>query len=188
MFDLNTQYSRYDALGTGSGTTISYYGYTIQGVNGISNPSDTSVVFSLKKTYYIDNVQYIEWANGYSAGYECSWTNRSSYFATPSNIAVTATSSFDGSRTNITFNWNASTGSSRYNALITYNGGNTVRYLADACSSAVLNPENKPGNFIFINQTSCVAQNCLTGYTYSISIYPYNSAGAGSVSTVSIKI
>ena len=185
MIDINTLYSRYDPGASASGA---YYGYNAQNSMISQNYTDASTVFSIKKVYSVGNVQYIAWSNNTIAAYESDWTNRAAWFATPSNITVTATSSVSNGITNIIFNWSSSTGSSRYIANITNQNGVPITYLADASSSAVLNPEHKATTLQFINQTSCTLQNVLTGATYSISIYPSNGYGSASVSTVSVAV
>ena len=181
MIDLNTLYSRYDPGATATGA---YYGYTVQNSISSQNTSDTSYVFSLKKVFSIGNVQYTQWANNTINTYESDWANRASWFATPSNITVTGTSSFNGSYTTVTFNWTGATGCSRYIANITNQLGQAITYLPDI--SHRLNPNHNSTSLQFVNQLSCTLQNVIVGNTYSISIYPSN--GYGSASTVSASV
>jgi hypothetical protein len=192
MIDLNSMYVRYDSVGNanGTGASATYYGYINQSQTSNTNPSDSASVFSIKKMYWIGNVQYTSWSNNVVSAYESDWTNRILFFGTPSSTTtVTATSSYDGSKTNITFNWTAVAGVSRY--LVSMNGGpnNTaITYLPDALSSAVLNPEHKSTTLQFVNQNYCTIQNVATGSTYYISVVPSNGYGACTASTASIAI
>ncbi len=189
MIDNNTMYVRYDALGAGTGGTISYYGYINQNQASNPNPSDSTPAFSIKKIYWNANVQNTVWSNNVIGSYESDWTNRTAYFATPSGISsITATYSYDGWKNNIRFNWTAVTGVSRYLVNITGPNNKAITYLADALSSAVLNPENKTTTLTFINQTGCLLQNVATGSTYNITVQPSNSYGTCTASTTSITI
>jgi hypothetical protein len=193
MIDNNSMYVRYDAIGNanGTGATAAYYGY----INTLPNQtqttsSDSSAVFSLKKTYWVGNSQYTAWSNNVIGSYECDWTNRISYFATPSAVTtVTATYSFDGWKNNIRFSWTMIPGVSRY-AVNIYGGANykSITYLQDAMSSAVNNPENKSSTMYFINTNSCTIQNVATGSTYTIIVQPSNGFGTCTASTTSIGI
>jgi hypothetical protein len=185
MLNSNTLHSRYDPGASASGI---YYGYINQGSAFTQNPADTDSVFSIRKQYYVGNVQYNVWSNVAMGMFESSWTNRAACFAAPSNINVTGASSYDGSKWNITFTWNSSTGSSRYLANISYNNGMPITYLADAVSSAVLNPERKSTTLTFVNQNSCTLQNCARGYTYIMNITPNNGYGSGAFVTASVTI
>lgn len=190
MIDNNTMYVRYDALGSGTGGTISYYGYINQNQVSNPNPSDSTAAFSIKKVSWNGNVQSTVWSNNAIATFECDWTNRAAYFATPSGTSsITATYSFDGYKNNIRFNWTSVTGVSRY--LVTLSGGpynRAITYLADALSSAVLNPEHNTSTLTFINQTGCLVQNVATGSTYYITVQPSNSYGTCTASSGSITI
>lgn len=188
-FDLNTLYTRYDSAGTNSGaggavgvgTTISYYGYSNPGI------ADSSTSFSIKKVYNIGNVQYVDWNNNAVADYSASWTNRNFYFATPSNIAVTGATSFDGTYYNVTFNWGpGSTGSSKYIATFAENGRifTNLAYASDTNYSAY----NNSTSVTFINQTSATLNRCRAGYSYSISIYAMNGVGVSSTATRNIAL
>lgn len=189
MIDNNTMYVRYDAVGAGTGGTISYYGYINQNQVTNPNPSDSTAAFSIKKVYWNGNVQNTVWSNNVIGAFESDWTNRSSYFATPSGTAsITATYSFDGYKNNIRFNWTSVAGVSRY--LVTLSGGrynSAITYLADALSPAVLNPEHNY-TLTFINQNGCLLQNVATGSTYYITVQPSNSYGTCTASSGSITI
>jgi hypothetical protein len=152
------------------------------------NPTDTTPVFAIKQVTYQGNVQYVNWSNAGLALYESKWVDRAACFATPSNISITGASSFDGSSWNINFNWIASTGSSRYYILANENG----RYITntvDAGSPTLVGGNNTSFNLKLANNTtSFTLYKCRPGYTYSVSIYPYNGYGQGSASTLSIQI
>ena len=190
MIDNNTMYVRYDAIGAGTGATISYYGYINQNQISNPNPSDNTAAFSIKKIYWNGNTQYTAWSNNTIGAYESDWTNRSSFFGTPSTTTtVIATYSYDGWKNNISFSWTSVAGVSRY--LVSISGGpnNTaITYLADSLSSAVLNPEHKSTTLTFINQSGCIAQNVATGSTYNITVTPSNGYGTCTASTASITI
>ena len=185
MIDLNTLYSRFDPGATATGT---YYGYNNQNSFVLQNFVDSATVFSIKKVYSVNNVQYTQWSNNTIAAYESNWNDRASFFATPSSITVTGSSTFDGVKTNITFNWSAATGSSRYIANISNQNGVAVTYLQDASSSAVYNPEHRPSSLTFINQNSCTLQNVATASTYTIFIYPSNGYGSASTTSTSVTV
>ena len=180
-FDLNTLYTRYDSSGTGSpGTTISYYGYSNPGI------ADSTTSFSIKKIYWQGTVQYVDWANNAIGNYECSWTNRATYFATPSNVSIiSATYTGNGVENNITFTWVAATGSSRYSA--TFLKGNTLlTNLFDVGGFQYNQAGQNLYNKTFVNQTSATLYNCPINYTYSISLYAYNSAGTTPTATQTV--
>ena len=188
-FDLNTLYTRYDSAGTnsgaggsvGAGTAIKYYGY--------SNPGtvDSTTSFSIKKVYNIGSVEYVDWNNNAVADYSASWTNRNFYFATPSNIAVTGATTFDGTYYNVTFNWGpGSTGSSKYNVKLTENGRAIIN--PAMASDYINNPYNNPTSLTLINQTSITLNRCLAGKAYSISIYGYNGVGVSSTVTTTVNV
>ncbi len=193
MVDQNTLYARYD-LGLGAST--SYYGYLAPNQFTNLNPSDSSANFAIKEITYSGNVQYVIWANNSLDTYECSWTNRAAYFATPSNTSISGTATNLGALKQanlITFNWIAATGASRYSANITFMNpaGNTkqITYLPDACSDTRTNPYLNSTNLVFVGVTSCTLYNCLSGgYTYSISLYPYNGIANGVAATASVFI
>ncbi len=192
MIDNNTSYARYEINGAsgGTGTSASYYGYIYQNQATPTNITDSSTVFSIKKQYYIGNVQYSAWSNNTVAAYESDWTNRVSYFATPSGTtSITATYSFNGSQNIINFSWTSVTGVSRY--LININGGpnnSAITYFPDALSSAILNPEHRSTTLTLVNQVGCIIQNVATGSSYTIVVQPSNGYGTGSASTLSITI
>jgi hypothetical protein len=188
-FDLNTLYTRYDSTGTnsgaagtvGAGTGIKYYGYSSPGTQ------DTTTSFSIKKVYNIANVEYVDWSGNAIADYTCSWTNRNFYFATPSNIAVTSTYSLNSSFYDVTFAWApGSTGSSRYNVILTENG-RIIRDTSKA-SDYINNPYNNTNSLTLINQTSITLNRCLAGKTYAISIYGYNGYGVTTTVTSSVNL
>ena len=188
-FDLNTLYTRYDSAGTnsgaagavGAGTGILYYGYSLPGT------SDNSTTFSIKKVYNIGNVQYVDWSGNAIADYTCSWTNRNFYFATPSNIALTGVTSFDGTWYNVSFNWGpGSTGSSRYNVKLTENGRAIIN--PAMASDFINNPYNNSTSLTLINQTSITLNRCLSGKSYSISVYGYNGVGVSNTATLNIAL
>ena len=185
MLDINTLYSRYD----NAGASVSYYGYLPQNQMTSQNPTDATPVFSIKQITYQGNVQYVNWSNAGIALYESKWSDRAACFATPSNISITGASSFDGSFYNINFSWIASTGSSRYNILLDENGSRYITNLSDAGSPTLVGGNNTSFNLKLPNNTTSLTLNkCRHGYTYSISVYPYNGYGSGSASTLSIQI
>jgi hypothetical protein len=176
-----TLYTRYEAVGAGAGSTVSYYGY--------SQPSaiDGDVSFAIKKQYYIGNIQYSIWNNNIMGSFESKWTDRAAYFATPSNIVVTATSSTNGSFKDVTFNWTTSTDSSRY-TVYAYEDLKYVTNIADA-SSPTVNPHQNSYNLKLQNNTNSVTLNkCRAGYTYSISVQPSNGFYSGSASTAAVSL
>lgn len=183
MIDINTLYSRYD----NAGGSVSYYGYNIQNSMALQNPSDSAAAFSIKYIYYVGTVQYTLWSNNTIGAYESVWNNRSACFATPSNISVTGSSTFDGWNTSVTFNWTSSTGSSRYIANITNQNGSAIIYLSDASSSAALNPEHRT-SLQFVNRNSCTLYNVATASAYTISIYPSNGFGSASTVTTTVSV
>ena len=185
MIDLNTLYSRYDPGATAAGA---YYGYNMQNSFTLQNYTDSATVFSIKRVYYVVNVQYTQWSNNTIGAYESNWTDRAAFFATPSAITVTGSSAYDRIKTNITFNWSSSTGSSRYIADITNQNGVAITYLPDACSSAVYNPEHRSTSLTFVNQNSCTLQNVATASTYTIRIYPTNGYGSASTTSISVVV
>jgi hypothetical protein len=189
FFDNNTLYTRYDASGTNSGaggavgvgTTISYYGYSTPGV------ADTSNNFSIKKTYYIGNIQYIDWSNNIPGAFESSWTNRNFYFATPSNITITGTSFSNSLNSyNVTFTWTAATGSSRYNVTLTRDNG-TIFNIQDAGGDQY-NPYGNSGTRTLVNTLTLTLANCSSGHTYSASVFASNGAGVSSTVTANVKL
>lgn len=188
-FDLNTLYTRYDSAGTnsgaggsiGAGTGILYYGYSTPGI------VDSTPSFSIKKVYNIGNVQYVDWNNNAIADYSASWTNRNFYFATPSNITVIGTTTFDGTWYNVNFSWApGSTGASKYIATFAENG-RAITNLSYA-SDTMYNPYNNTTNITLINQTSATLNRCRAGYSYSISIYALNGVGISSTATRNIAL
>jgi hypothetical protein len=188
-FDNNTLYTRYDASGTNSGaggavgvgTTISYYGYSTPGV------ADTSNNFSIKKIYYIGNIQYIDWSNNIPGAFESSWTNRNFYFATPSNITIAGTSFSNGLNSyNVTFTWTAATGSSRYNVTLTRDNG-TIFNIQDAGGNQY-NPYGNSSTRTLVNTLTLTLANCSSGHTYSASVFASNGVGVSSTVTASVKL
>ena len=182
FYDINTLYTRYEASGTGTiGSTISYYGYSVPGT------PDGAPAFSLKKVYYLGAVQYVDWANNEIGTYECSWTNRSAYFGTPSNISLnTATYTPNGNSTNtVTFTWIAATGASRYSATI-LKGNTLLTNLNDAGGLQYNQAGQNLYNKTFVNLTSVTLYNCPINYTYSINIYAYNAVGSTPTATQTI--
>jgi len=178
-----TLYTRYDAAGAGAGTTVSYYGY--------SQPStaDGDNSFAIKKVYYASNVQYTVWNNNIIGSFESNWNDRAAYFATPSNIVVSVTSSNTnfGGFYDVTFNWTTATGSSRY---IVYTSEN-LKYVTNTsdASSQLINPNQNSYNLRLPNNTTSVTLNkCRAGYTYSITVQPSNGFGAGSASTAAVSL
>jgi hypothetical protein len=188
-FDLNTLYTRYDASGTaagaggslGIGTTISYYGYSTPGT------SDTTNAFSIKKQYYIGNVQYVDWSNNIPGAFESSWTNRSFYFATPSNITITGISASNGVGSfNITYTWTAATGSSRYN--VTSTKDSSPIYNTQDAGSNQYNPYQNTNIRTLNNTYTLTLANCSPGSTYSVSVNASNGVGVSSTVTANVRI
>ena len=181
-YDLNTLYTRYEASGTaagGVGASISYYGYSNTGI------TDATPGFSIKKVYYLSNIQYVDWSNNIVGNFEATWTNRAYYFATPSNITITATA-YGSSIYNITFKWTTATGSSRYYVALFKNNG-IIYNLLDAGG-----PQHNPYQNTHLNQVingnSITIQNCPSGYTYSASVYASNGVAVSSTATVNISV
>jgi hypothetical protein len=188
-FDNNTLYTRYDPSGsnvgaaglTGVGTTISYYGYSTPGV------VDSSNNFSIKKIYYIGNIQYIDWSNNMPGVFESSWSNRNFYFATPSNIIITGVSvSNSRGSYDITYTWTAATGSSRYYVNFTRN--NSPIYNPLDAGGDQFNPYQNSSTKTFINTFSATLNNCVAGYTYSASVYAANGVGVSTTVTSNVRV
>lgn len=188
-FDNNTLYTRYEAVGSnagaggslGAGTTISYYGYSVPGA------ADSSNCFSIKKVYFIGNVQYVDWSNNAPGAFESSWTNRSSYFATPSNITITGVSaSKGGSLYDITYTWTSATGSSRY--YVSFTQDNSPIYNMLDASSNQYNPYQNTSLKLYVNNNTATLLNCSAGHTYSAAIYAANSVGVSSTVTANVRV
>ena len=111
-FDLNSFYSRYD----NAGASVSYYGYINTNSSGtnFTNIADTAPAFSIRKTYYVGNVQYTDWSNNTMQAYESVWNDRTYCFATPSMTSVTASTYSDGYHTNMSISWTSVQGASRF--------------------------------------------------------------------------
>lgn len=181
-FDNNTLYTRYEAVGAangGLGTTISYYGYSVPGAD------DSTPSFSIKKVYYLSNVQYVDWNDHEIGAYRAIWNNRGYYFATPSAVSLTGSTSFNGFEYQITFAWNSATGASKYNIKLYED----LRYIVTpeyAGDDSIFNVNHQNG-IVRINENSITLNKCRLGHTYSINIYPYNGIANGPVSTLSLN-
>lgn len=181
-YDNNTLYTRYEASGDangGVGATISYYGYSEPG------KADNTPSFSIKKVYYLGNVQYVDWSDNEIGAYRCVWDNRGYYFATPSAVSLTGTTAYDGFEYKATFNWNSATGASKYNIKL-YEG---LRYIVtpEHAGDTSIENVNHSNGFIKINENSITLNKCRLGHTYSINIYPYNGVANGPVSTLTLN-
>jgi len=173
--NLEQDWLRFDNV---TSNTASYYGYNLN-VNAAEG-SNTWAIRALIGTASIN----VAWNNNQFLTYEASWTNRSAYFATPSNINITATAVGGPSIYSVTFNWTSSTGSSRYYATL-FRGNAPIINLLDGGSNQQ-NPYQNSTIKEITNANSITINNCPVGYTYSASVYASN--GFGNSSTVSASI
>jgi hypothetical protein len=176
--NLENDWLRFDNV---TSNTASWYGYN-------TNPGalDTDLTWSIREISGSGST-YVYWNNNISLAYEASWANRSYYFATPSNISISATSVPNGLGSyNVTFTWNAATGSSRYYANFTRDGI-TIYNMLDG-GIAIQNPYQTTSTKTYINTYSATINNCPSGHTYSASLYAANGFGNSSTVTASVKI
>ena len=185
-----------------SSSTI-YYGYNINPLN-----TDNSNTWAIRQVVGTNSLSTF-WNNNTALTYECSWTNRAYYFATPSNITITATTSGVVTTTyntpiaytssgvigtqqvtnniySITFNWTSATGSSRYYVALYKNNG--VIYNVSDVGGLQHNPYQNTYLKQIINGNSITLYNCPSGYTYSASVYASNGVGVSSTVTANISV
>lgn len=177
--NLEQDWLRFDNI---TSNTASYYGYNTNPAAG-----DSSNTWAIREIVGSGSLN-VYWNNNIPLAYEVSWTNRSYYFATPSNITVTATAnSYGGNTYNVTFNWTTSTGSSRYYATFQRDSA-AIMNLNDAGSTNQYNPYQNTFVKTYINQNSATLLNCTPGHSYSVSVYASNGFGVSSTATANIAL
>ena len=175
--NLEQDWLRFDNV---SSNTASYYGYN-SNVNASEN-SNTWAIRALTGTGSIN----VSLNNNQFLTYEASWTNRAAYFATPSNITLTATAVGGPSIYSVTFNWTSATGSSRYYVSLFRNNAPIINLLDG--QHLQQNPyQNSPVKEL-TNLTSITINNCPKGFTYSASVYTSNNFGNSSTLSASIAL
>ena len=176
--NLEQDWLRFDNI---SSNTASFYGYN-------TNPgaSDNSTTWAIREITGSGSLN-VYWNNNIALAYEASWTNRSYYFATPSNITITGTSSFvTATMYNVTFTWTAATGSSRYYVNFSKNGVPIYNMLDGG--SAIQSPYQNTTTKTYINTLTATINNCPIGYTYSASVYAANGFGVSTTVTANVSI
>lgn len=169
--NLEQDWIKFENLGA-----TAYYGYNI-----IPNADVSSNTWAIRQMVGTGTPMSVNWANAGVLSYDASWTNRTAFFATPSNIGnVTASSIYDGSYYSVTYVWTGPTGASKYLASFveTASSSRPIFNISYAGDSSVYNPNNNSGTITLINQTSVTLNRCRTGYTYSLSLVAFNGVGS----------
>ena len=184
-FDLNSFYSRYD----NAGASDSYYGYINTNSSGtnFTNIADTAPAFSIRKTYYVGNVQYTDWSNNTMQAYESVWNDRTYCFATPSMTSVTASTYSDGYHTNMSISWTSVQGASRFQIKLSEDE-RVIMDLTNASSNSYNPNSNNNNTLLYKNVYTLLLQQVKTGHTYNISVKPINMAGSATASTLAITL
>ena len=163
MIDINNGWSRYDSSGTNS-----YYGYSL-----VQNPADTDNSFSIRQVSG-GSSSNTKWANGDITYFGSSWTNRASYFTSPTSSLGFTWSVTTASDTRFaSFTWSIIPGVDRY-IISTQDSGS--RFLSSG-GTLIMSPNNPRKYSESLNNTSHYVQYFQGSGTYTVTISATNSVG-----------